>query len=227
MIAVITTSLRQTWDRWQSQMQAILPHYCDTEVSDGIEHMIYVGAEICADFSVFHLHSLRYEQLRALCDCARSCFALEAQIPLVVTHLVLVQDFTVDIFHDENTEKLFDVMGTRDTRYEIVKKRIDKANDQTIQERITQPGMITVVYSTETERCEYLTYLRYLDREGWLEDDTHQGQVEPLQGVTGLKYLRVRVKNQPPERAIVDQAEATPKPLLARAAISTTNGCVE
>jgi hypothetical protein len=47
-----------------------------------------------------------------------------------VTHLVLVQDLTVDIIHDENTEKLFEVRGTRDIRYEIVKKRIDKAVDE-------------------------------------------------------------------------------------------------
>ncbi len=229
MIAVITNSLRQTWDRWQSQMQAILPHYCDTEVSDGIDHMIYVGADICADFSPFHLHSLRYEQLRALCDCARTCFALEAQIPLTVTHLVLVQDFTVDIFHDEDTEKLFDVMGTRDTRYEIVKKRIDKANDQVTQERITQPGMITVVYSTETERCEYLTYLRYLEREGWIEGEIRHGNVEPLQGVTGLKYMRIRVKQQ--EQKTSEQAtipaEASPAESdVLDAALPTANGAL-
>ncbi|MCW6036208.1 GAF domain-containing protein [Spirulina subsalsa FACHB-351] len=61
--------LRETWDKWQSRMQDIFPHYCDLQVSDGIDHMVYVGSSIHEGFSPFHLHSLRYEQLRALCDC--------------------------------------------------------------------------------------------------------------------------------------------------------------
>ncbi|WP_225852767.1 hypothetical protein, partial [Haemophilus parainfluenzae] len=31
----INTRLRQTWDHWQTAMQAITPHYCDIEASDG------------------------------------------------------------------------------------------------------------------------------------------------------------------------------------------------
>jgi hypothetical protein len=191
----ITAHLRDTWERWQTQMQAILPHYCDTEVTDGIDHMIYLGKAIYPQFSRFHLHSLRYEQLRALCDCARTCFNLrdEQDNPLQVAHLILVQDITVDIFHDEQTEKLFDVMGTRDTRYEIVKKRIDKAISTQDQARITQPGMLTIVYSAESEWLEYQHYLRYLEREGWITSQRTMGLVEPLQGVTGLKFARVEV----------------------------------
>jgi len=111
----------------------------------------------------------------------------------VITHLVLVQAVTVDIVHDETTERLFDVRGTRDTRYEIVKKRIDKARDAATQERITQPGMLTIVYSTTEEWEEYLQYLRYLHREGLVSDAIEEGNVEPLQGVSGLKFARVQV----------------------------------
>ncbi|MDB9495413.1 GAF domain-containing protein [Spirulina major CS-329] len=199
----ITAHLRDTWEQWQTQMQTILPHYCDTEVTDGIDHMIYLGKAIHPQFSQFHLHSLRYEQLRALCDCARTCFNLrdEQDNPLQVAHLILVQDITVDIFHDEQTEKLFDVMGTRDTRYEIVKKRIDKAISTQDQARITQPGMLTIVYSTESEWLEYQHYLRYLEREGWITCDRIMGAVEPLQGVTGLKFARVEVVPTPAEKS--------------------------
>jgi len=89
--------------------------------------------------------------------------------------------------------KLFDVKGTRDTRYEIVKKRIDKALDEETKARITQPGMLTLVYSTEEEWSEYQQYFRYLVREGWIEPVTERGAVQPLQGVSGLKFARVRV----------------------------------
>ncbi|MGC1196208.1 MAG: GAF domain-containing protein, partial [Geitlerinemataceae cyanobacterium] len=172
------------------------PHYCDMEISDGMDRMIYVGKSIHADFTPYHLRSLRYEQLRAICECARAIFDLKSQhaTTLEVTHLVLVQDSPIDIFHDDNTEKLFDVKGTKDIRYEIVKKRIDKAVDRETQTRITQPGMLTLVYSTDEEWDEYHQYLRYLAREGWVSTDIESGAVEPLQGVTGLKFARVRVE---------------------------------
>lgn len=190
----INNLLRQTWNQWQQTMQQIVPHYCDIEATDGIDHMIYAGRSIDAKFTDFHLHSLRYEQLRAVCACARAAFSLKElyDSDLEVTHLVLVQATTVDISHDEHTERLFDVRGSRDTRYEIVKKRIDKACD-TSGRRITQPGMLTIVYCTEDEWQEYQRYVRYLQREQLIDDTLEQGTVEPLQGVNGLKYARCRV----------------------------------
>jgi len=198
-IGQINSQLRATWEKWQRRMQHIVPHYCDVEATDGIDHMIYAGASIEPKFCLFHLRSLRYEQLRAVCDCARTAFQIQAQsnTTLQVTHLVLVQDVTVDIFHDETTERLFDVRGTRDTRYEIVKKRIDKALDANSRDRITQPGMLTVVYSTDEEWNEYQQYLHYLAREGWVGTQIESGPVEPMQGVSGLKFARVEVLPEP------------------------------
>ncbi len=195
-IQEINHHLQKTWERWQEHMQEIVPHYCDIELTDGMDHMLYAGSSIKRQFSLFNLHSLRYEQLRAICDCARSCFSLHqvSNQSLELTHLVLVQDTTVDIVHDERTERLFDIKGsTRDTRYEIVKKRIDKAVDAQTRERITQPGMLTLVYSTEEEWLEYRQYLAYLQREAWIAKETTSGMVEPLQGVTGLKFARVQI----------------------------------
>lgn len=194
-IGQINALLRETWERWQVSMQKITPHYCDTESTDGIDHMIYAGSSIDPNFSAFHLRSLRYEQLRAVCDCARTAFSIQAKYStqMEVTHLILVQDATVDIFHNEDTEKLFEVRGTRDTRYELVKKRIDKAVQAQSRDRITQPGKLTIVYSTDDEGEEYQQYFRYLLREGWIDADIECGTVEPLQGVTGLKFARIRV----------------------------------
>ncbi|HEY9852330.1 MAG TPA: GAF domain-containing protein [Leptolyngbyaceae cyanobacterium] len=194
-IGQINSLLRETWDRWQVSMQKITTHYCDIESTDGIDHMIYAGASIDPNFCSFHLCNLRYEQLRAICDCGRTAFQIQSKYntQMEVTHLVLVQDSTVDIFHNEETEKLFEVRGTRDTRYELVKKRIDKAIDAQSKERITQPGMLTIVYSTDDEWMEYQQYLRYLVREGWVAQEIEWGTVEPLQGVTGLKFARVRI----------------------------------
>ncbi|MDY7008432.1 MAG: GAF domain-containing protein [Cyanobacteriota bacterium] len=196
MLHKINYHLQNTWEKWQKQMQQILPHHCDFEATDGIDHMIYLGKSINPKFSKFHLCSLRYEQLRAICDCARTILRLKAEseeVTLGVVHLVLVQNSTIDIYHNESTERLFDVKGTRDIRYEIVKKRIDKGVDRETKERITQPGMLTVVYSTDEEWQEYQQYFRYLVREGWVEDKFESGLVEPLQGVSGLRFVRARV----------------------------------
>lgn len=207
----INQALRHVWHRWQQTMQVIIPHYCDIEATDGIDHMIYTGRAIDEHFTPFHLCSLRYEQLRAVCDCARVGFRIKAeqQTDLDLAHLVLVQDVTVDITHDENTERLFDVRGTRDTRYEIVKKRIDKAIDSQTQARITQPGCLTLVYSTAEEWQEYRQYLRYLQREGWVGPHIEQGSVEPLQGVTGLRFARVQVlPDSPSSPELTDPPES-------------------
>jgi hypothetical protein len=209
MLNLISTKLQETWTHWQERMQQIIPHYCDIECTDGMDHMIYVGKSIDNRFSQFHLHSLRYEQLRAICDCGRTVFRLEAdsQINMELAHLVLVQNTTIDIFHNENTEKLFDVKGTRDIRYELVKKRIEKAVDKDAQERITQSGMLTIVYSTEDEWEEYEQYLRYLSREGWVESKIQTGMVESLQGVSGLKFARVRIL--PDKKSLAEYREVT------------------
>ncbi len=209
MLHLISDKLQETWTRWQERMQKILPHYCDIECTDGMDHMIYVGKSVDGRFSQFHLHSLRYEQLRAICDCGRTVFRLQAnsQINMELAHLVLVQNTTIDIFHNENTEKMFDVKGTRDIRYELVKKRIEKAVDKDAQERITQSGMLTVVYSTEDEWEEYEQYLLYLSREGWVEAKVQTGMVESLQGVSGLKFARVRILPEP--ESIVHISEVT------------------
>lgn len=209
MLNLISTKLQETWTRWQERMQQILPHYCDIECTDGMDHMIYVGKSIDNRFSQFHLHSLRYEQLRAICDCGRTVFRLEAdsKINMELAHLVLVQNTTIDIFHNENTEKMFDVKGTRDIRYELVKKRIEKAVDKDAQERITQSGMLTVVYSTEDEWEEYEQYLHYLSREGWVESKIQTGMVESLQGVSGLKFARVRIL--PDQKSLAEYREVT------------------
>ena len=54
--------------------------------------------------------------------------ATELPIPLETTHLILVQHAPLSI-RFRFDEKRFDVDGAYDIRYEIVKKRIDKAVD--------------------------------------------------------------------------------------------------
>ncbi|NEP63262.1 MAG: GAF domain-containing protein, partial [Symploca sp. SIO2G7] len=38
-IGQINSLLKETWEQWQVRMQKIIPHYCDIECTDGLDHM--------------------------------------------------------------------------------------------------------------------------------------------------------------------------------------------
>jgi hypothetical protein len=89
-------------------------------------------------------------------------------------------------------EKQFDVDGAYNIRYEIIKKRIDKAFIKGAQERITVPGKIAIIYSQEKDAVEYMKYVKYLQSKK-LIGKIERHDLEDLQGVAGLKALRVEV----------------------------------
>ena len=96
-------------------------------------------------------------------------------------------------------EKHFDVDGAYNARYEIVKKRIDKAKIAKTGERLTQPGQIAIVYTQEKEALMYKEFINYLHNLGFIEKEYIDVLLEDLQGVHGLRAIRVQVKNSPPD----------------------------
>jgi hypothetical protein len=91
-------------------------------------------------------------------------------------------------------EKRFDVEGAYNARYEIVKKRIDKAHIKGTSERITAVRKLVIVYTREEDEREYLRYIRFLQSKGYLTVNGHEVvDVEDLQGVSGLKALRAEI----------------------------------
>jgi hypothetical protein len=90
-------------------------------------------------------------------------------------------------------EKRFDIDGAYNMRYEIVKKRIDKAVVKGTSERLTQPGKIALVYSQSKEAVEYREYLDYLRASGYLTGEIEELDLEDLDGAQGLRALRVTV----------------------------------
>jgi hypothetical protein len=95
-------------------------------------------------------------------------------------------------------------------RYEIVKKRIDKAHIRGTHERLTQPGTIAIVYSQPREALEYREYIAYLQVTGYLAHGIEEIALEDLEGAQGLQALRVAVNMQEtPEQSVTfdDMAE--------------------
>ena len=176
--------------------QSIFPHYFEKQKTDGVDHQIYVGGSLVEheDFDPLYLKSLRLWQLMVVCGIAARADRLagELPLPLQATHLVLVQHAPLSI-RFRFDEKRFDVDGAYDIRYEIVKKRIDKALIKGSTERVTQPGRIAIVYGQPAEAQEYRGYLEYLRHLGYIGGEVEELELEELQGVHGLRALRVTV----------------------------------
>ena len=60
-------------------------------------------------------------------------------------------------------------------------------------ERLTQPGKICLVYINPKDIKAYGVYISYLQQKGMLLDDLEELELEELQGINGLKALRVGV----------------------------------
>jgi hypothetical protein len=195
-ISRINNKLSDIIDRNQSVAQVLFPHYYERFKTDGIEHNLYIGASISPklQFNIQRLYDLRLWQLQTLCEMEIAHHRLKNELPypLDVTSLILVYNATIAI-RFRMDEKRFDVDGSYNARFEIVKKRIDKAFIKDSTERITQSGKITIVYSNYTEEQEYLRYINTLQSQMILENDIEQFDIEDLQGVAGLKAIRVKI----------------------------------
>jgi hypothetical protein len=197
-MSIINKKLAVILDKKQIEAQQIYPHYYERFKTDGVEHNLYIGASITPTkpFDVMYLHNLRLWQLQTLCEMELAHHQLKASLPyeLDVTSLILVFSSPISI-RFRMDEKRFDVDGTYNARYEVVKKRIDKAHIKNTQERITEKEKITIVYSHANEETEYIKYIKYLQFKKILEPQIEQFEVEDLQGVSGLKAIRVKVVN--------------------------------
>ena len=202
-------------DEAQLEAQEMYPHYFEKYKTDGVEHSIYIGQSLVQnkDYSPMYLKNLRIWQLLVLCGIARETDKLKPQlkVKLDTTHLILVQNNPLSI-RFRYDEKKFDVDGTYNIRYEIMKKRIDKAIVKGSEERLTLPGKISVVYSQSSEANEYKRYFDYLRSKDFITGEVEELELEPLQGVQGLKALRIKVNlntnNQTRSNIKVDVKEA-------------------
>ena len=191
--------ISMTLDTEEERAQAMFPHFFEKFRTDGVDHSIYVGTELHEDglFDELYLRNLRIWQLMTTCriewELAR--VKTDMAVPLEATHLILVQHQPLSIRFRVD-EKRFDVDGAYDIRYEIVKKRIDKARIRGTSERVTQPGQLAIVYSTASEAAEYRRYVEFLQNKGYFGPGLEELELEDLPGISGLKALRVTIASK-------------------------------
>jgi hypothetical protein len=195
-VSQVNDTITATLEEEEEAAQRMFPHYFEKYKTDGVEHTIYIGPSIAGTrtFDMLYLRNLRLWQLMVMCRVATRLELLKGRlrIPLETSHLILVQDTPMAIRFRVD-EKKFDVDGSYNVRYEIMKKRIDKAVVQGRSERLTQPGTIAIVYSHAEEGAEYREYVDFLAARGLLAGEVESLELGEVQGVQGLKALRVHI----------------------------------
>lgn len=193
---MINDSISTIIEKQESIAQKMCPHYFEKYRTDGIEYNIYIGQSLMEEKRIdyIHLKNLRLWQLIVMCKIARSTNKLKSKLPVPMdtTQLILVHSKPLSIKFRED-EKKFDVEGGYNIRYEIIKKRIDKALIKGTKDRLTKPGCIAIIYSQQEEFNEYRKFIDYLILKKFLLEKVEDFELEDMQDVYGLRALRVAI----------------------------------
>ncbi|MGM1055677.1 MAG: GAF domain-containing protein [Bacteroidota bacterium] len=196
----INRSMARYIDKKQVEAQKIYPHYFERYKTDGVDHNIYIGESFTfkKPFNKVYLYNLRLWQLATMCEMDNRFYQLQKNTPIKIdaASLILVFNNTLSIRYRMD-EKKFDVDGTYNARYEIIKKRIDKAFIKNTEERITQKGKIAIVYAQSSDQKEYLRYIKYLQTRKYLGEEVEILELEDVQGVVGLRAIRANILYRP------------------------------
>jgi hypothetical protein len=196
-VTMINERICEYVDQQQGQAQRMFPHYFEKYKTDGVEFNAYIGQSMVQSetFHPLHLKNLRLWQLLVTCgvENLHQAYMHELPMPLPITSLILAHSNPLAI-RFRMDEKRFDVDGAYNIRYEILKKRIDKAYIKGTTERLTQPGKLSIVYSQDWEADEYLQYIQYLQSIEYLDSNLERLELQDLQGTAGLQAFRVGFK---------------------------------
>jgi len=195
-LTLINDKISEILDKAQSNAQDVFPHYFEKYQTDGIEYNGYIGQSLVKDlkYNDIYLKNIRLWQLLVKVKIARKIKELQPALPtkLDIVQLILVHSNPLSIAFRQD-EKKFDVAGAYNIRYEITKKRIDKAMIDGTKERVTQVGKIAIIYSHADEIQEYKKYVDYMISQGYLTSNIEDLELEDLKGASGLRALRVEV----------------------------------
>lgn len=195
-VTIINNTISNYLEVQQKESQKILPHYFERYKTDGVEYDIYIGQSLLksGQFKPMHLRNLRLWQVYDMCEITRLVHHLQDRLPMPLTtaQLIFAYGSTLSI-QFRMDEKQFDVDGAYNVRYEILKKRIDKALIEGREERLTMANKVAIVYLQDSDKQEYLEYISYLRELGFIKGEIEDLQLARLQGVQGLRALRFEV----------------------------------
>ncbi|MEO5905846.1 MAG: GAF domain-containing protein [Saprospiraceae bacterium] len=213
-VAAINQCIARCLEEEEKDLQRLYPCFFEKYKTDGVEYNIYTGTSIARGrhMDPLYLDNLRLRQLLWTCRMIRAVDQMQNTLmdlmkvddrlgengnieedhmikiaPLILAYCTPI---TLKFRHDE---KRLDVDGSYNVRYEMLKKRIDKAVIAGSQERVTQPGFISIIYTRDEEALLYEKHLHYLVKKNLIEAQFEKLELDPLPGVEGLRALRVKV----------------------------------
>jgi hypothetical protein len=195
-VVEVTSTLSNYLKTQQNNAQKIFPHYFEKHCNEAVEHTIFIGQSLVKgrEFNEIYLKNLRLWQLMVMCGSAAEAARMKPnlKVPFDLTHVIVVQDTPVNVTFDFD-DKLFHVEGGADGRGEMLKRRVDRAVVKGTQERLSQPGKLSVVFTQERERLEYMEYFTFLAAQECLLEDVEEYLIDEVQGAQGLRALRVSI----------------------------------
>ena len=215
-LSMVNRRMFSCLDEEELGLQRLYPCYFEKFLTDGLEYNIYAGPSIASgrQLDPLYLDNIRLRQLLWTCEIIKNVDELQPQIkhrlnphatsittsgepqvdqqieiaPLILAYITpITLKFRTD-------EKRLDVYGSYSIRYEMLKKRIDKAIISGTGERLTKPGFISIVYSQDQEIAAYEKHLHYLLKKKLIHPGWEQLPLDPMPGVEGIKALRVKVE---------------------------------
>ena len=194
-VTILNDRLSNFIDKKQLEAQNMFPHYFERYKTDGVEYNMYIGQSLVNEkkYNDVYLYNLQLWQLQLMFEMENIALKASSDMKhkLRVASLILVHSNPLAIKFRMD-EKQFDVDGAYNIRYEIIKKRIDKAHIKGSTERLTVPNKIAIVYSQEKDAIVYKKYIKFLQSKNMF-GKIEELELEDLQGVSGLKALRVEV----------------------------------
>ncbi|KFE96967.1 hypothetical protein IX38_22335 [Chryseobacterium luteum] len=188
-------------DDMLKDIQNCFPCYFEKYRTDGVEFNLYIGQSIAPKkpFNMLYVKNARICQLKSMISVAQRMERIKSSLPKAVetTQLIFVHPETISISFRED-EKRFDVEGSYNIRYEIIKKRIDKAFIKDRNERLTQPGKIAIVFYHQKDIEDYLQHIFFLQKQNLIDSEIEELELEPMQGVNGLRAIRLKILPENP-----------------------------
>lgn len=183
-------------NHFNSFIQGNYPSYFQKFRTDGIEYDIYIGESITPQqtFSKEFINIFRRQQIISMARIALKAHHAKQDlpIPLETTQLIFINPHSIDTSFRED-ERRFDVEGSLNIRYEIIKKRIDKIRVKRTKERLTQVNKIAIVYLSDEVLEDLNLSIQAIYDMGIIESTVEHLKLEDVQGIVGLKAIRLTV----------------------------------
>ncbi|MGG5903446.1 hypothetical protein [Sphingobacterium daejeonense] len=195
-LQAVNQTIKSELQDFNSKVQSIYPSYFESFRTDGIEYDLYMGQSISpmVPFKPKLLKEIRKQQIINIALIGKKTHFLKDRLslPLETTQLIFIHPTPIDISFRED-ERRFDVEGSYNIRYQIIKKRIDKAYINNSSERLVQPGTIAIVYSRHQVAGELKACLAEVAEMGFISSFIEEFDLENLQGISDLKAMRVKI----------------------------------